>query len=117
MADPDITVVRGDTLPTLTVQFLGDDDRPLVLDTIDTQVFFHMREVDGDESMVATGGCAIVNAPLGIVNFDWFPDALVVAGEYAGEFEVVYVSGRRLTIPTIGKLRLHVPDDIGPRPI
>jgi hypothetical protein len=80
---------------------------------LDTQVYVHIRPTDGGEADVISGGCAIVSEAGGIVNYDWSAGATAKAGEYVAEFEVVYASGRRLTVPTIGKLRVHIPDDIG----
>jgi hypothetical protein len=110
MNDPELTIVRGDQLPTVTVQIIGDDDRGLNL--TGTQVYFHWRALETDRADASSGGCTIIDGPNGVVNFDWQAGDAGLAGEYLAEFEVVYPSGRRLTVPTIGKLRLHVPDDI-----
>jgi hypothetical protein len=110
LADDSIVVVRGDTLPSLIAQIVGDDSIPL--DLTGCTVWFNARPLAGERTDGWSGACIIVRAVDGIFAFDWGPGDTITPGVYAAEAEVIFPSGRRLTVPTGHRLRMTIPDDV-----
>ena len=107
MADPDLTLKQHDTYPPLRAT-LSASDGPIDLTTA-TQVKVILRT----DAVILTGVCTIENAPLGVVRYDWAVGDLAVAGDYDGEFEITWNTGRIETVPNDDYILFRVKADLG----
>jgi hypothetical protein len=109
MADTTTFIIkRHDTLPSLTAtlkNFLG-----LAIDLTNTSVFFTMRDATTGAVKIDTQPCVIVSGIAGIVSYPWTTTDTDDSGEFMGEFEIEYTSGK-MTVPTIDSLTVVILED------
>jgi hypothetical protein len=104
------TVKQFDRRPLL-VGILSDEDGVVNLTTAGS-VFFNMRESGGGAVKVTRGSTAITSAAAGEVTYTWGTADLDTAGDYEGEFEVVWNDGKAETFPSADYIEITVIDDI-----
>jgi len=95
-------LVTGDNKPdmefTITNQQTGAAI-PLTGHTVN----FYLRKVAGDGSIVNTGhtACTHTDATNGVTKYEWADDDLDDDGDYEGEIEITYSSGKIQTYPKL----------------
>lgn len=99
---------QGDTSPYLRGTAYDSDDN--VIDVTGASILFKMRRIGGSKVVDATA--AIVTASAGLVEYRWASGDTDVVGEYEGEFEITFASGKIETIPNKGYIPITIGDDI-----
>lgn len=112
MSTSTFIIKRHDTLPVLTAVLKDANEE--VINLTDTSVYFTMKNIDTDSVKIDTKLCSITNATSGIVQYTWEETDTDTAGEYLGEFEIVYDSGK-MTIPTVDSLVIVILEDYNNR--
>jgi len=98
-----------DTLRPLQVQLLRRDGVPQTLAGASVSLF--MRAA-GDPTVTLNVAMTILDAAIGVVEYQFTDTDLGTAGEYWYEIQVTASNGKRATFPSKGYERLFVVDDI-----
>jgi hypothetical protein len=102
-------IKQDDTLPffqaLLKTQVESDD--PLPVDLTGATVVFKMQPSDGGPLKVSAPA-VINNALTGDVQYEWVPADTDTVGAYLAEFEATFLSGDKLSFPTVGFLQVNV---------
>lgn len=88
----DLTLVQGDTAPTIFGTILKPDGLAKDLTSV-TAVRFQMRKQD-DKKYTVDAAADIVDASTGRVSYDWQVNDLSVTGEYLGQWQLTYSDGK-----------------------
>lgn len=114
-ADPDFRIKRGDTLPALTTTLKDAAGAPIDLTNVTTVTLLAQKNTGG----TALSRACVKESPqtsgkvtYTFVTADWNAGGFTV-GRYNIEWELVYSTGAKLTIPTDGYLVLQVGQDLG----
>src|SRR5678810_810097 len=92
----DFTISAGDLLPVIQAQLVDENGDPVSLAS--ATVKFHMKQ--GALTPKVNAVATIVDAPTGMVKYDWVTADTDTAGEYDAEFEVTFTAGTKpLTFP------------------
>lgn len=102
----DFTIKQNDTWPPL-VAILSNQDGPIDLTTA-AQVKMYLRGT----TVTINGTCSITNAAAGEVTYTWAVGDLAVNGNYDGEFEITWASGKKETVPNDGYFSFTILDDL-----
>jgi hypothetical protein len=100
----DFKIKQGNTAPLLkaVLQRLNDEgevEGPADLTGVDT-VTFTMRNKTSLVVQVDEGAADVVGDPtLGEVEYEWQPGDTDIAGNFLGEFDVLYTNGKTETFP------------------
>lgn len=106
----EFVIKRNDQEPALTVEVTDENGAPIDL-TGATAKFF-MK--DPRSTLKVNGAAAtITDAANGKAQYAWAPGDTDTDGEFYGEFEFTLASGRRLTAPSDGYIRIVVRPDLG----
>ncbi len=109
-------IKQNDTAPALRATLRNGDGT--AVDLTSASVDFHMRKSSDGVFDVApagtpvTGGATIVDAPSGVVEYQWAEGDTGEAGEFSAEFQVTHISGEVETFPNDGYLRVIVTGEI-----
>jgi hypothetical protein len=95
------SIKRSDTLPILEATLMDSKKAPIDL-TNATSVKFLWRLQSPTTSKVTQADCVIVDRALGQVEYQWAVNDTKVAGDYYGEFRIVFSNGDQLTVPSSG---------------
>jgi hypothetical protein len=106
---PDYTVKQGDTLPPLRGS-LYDADGTLV-DLAGATVTFTMGAQPGTPTVAAAA--TIVDAANGVVEYNWVAADTAIAGNFFGEFQVVFANGSIETFPNDTYIAILVKAELG----
>lgn len=111
MADK-IKLVQGDTGPDIDVMMTNETTgTPIVVDDPGDVVKFYFRRV-GTSALIATMTCTKPNGGAdGLVRIVWSSLALADGGEYEGELEITFSTGKIQTV--YEKLLFTVRSQIG----
>ena len=105
----DFHLKRGDTSPSFERQLTGDG-APIDLSEAGTTVRFIMH--DGGEAVIDRSA-SIVDAPEGVVRYNWLDGDTDTVGTYRAEFEVTYSDGAVESFPNDHDLYIRVAPDLG----
>lgn len=106
-----MNIKKGDRLPAFSVGLEQADGSAIDLVNV-SAVKLYMRNTDTDVLKVNGSACVIEDAELGLVRYDWAAGDTDVAGAYAAEFEITFVDGRKMTVPTRGALAVNVLENV-----
>ena len=116
LSQRDFIIKRNDTLPVLRLCLFDQSTLttriPFDL-TGATACTFSMTDQYGNYK-IAGASASIVSSTGGTIQYDWTAGDTNEAGKYKGEFQLVYSSGKRLSIPQQGFLNIEIPPDIIP---
>lgn len=104
----DYEVKQHDTGSLIEVT-LTDAKGPINLDNAEA-IHIYMRS---ETKLIKTGAMEVVNAEAGEVAYTWQPGDLDEAGDYKVEFEIIWESGGKTTIPNNAYKSLTVHPDLG----
>lgn len=105
----DFYIKRGDRLPTLARQLKWQDETPIDL----TGCTVTWKMVDKKTRAVKVNAAAtIVSAAEGRVEYDWQVVDTNAAGHFEGEWQITYPDARRLTVPNMNFVTVHVVDSL-----
>lgn len=103
-------IKQNDTLPTLQVNVKTksylDSIVPFDLSGM-TACTFSMADKFGNlkiSSVTAT----TINSSGGTIQYNWIDGDTDVSGKYKGEFELLFLDGKKITIPTIGVIEIDI---------
>ena len=85
----DVTLVQGDTRPSLTGALKITSSQDALDLTTATEVRFQMRQ-HNDRRYTVDQPALVINAAGGLVRYDWDEGDLAVAGEYICQWEVTW---------------------------
>lgn len=111
----DFSVKRGDTLPALIADLTDSNAVAIDLTTVSTKTLLLRRNGIGEailRTATVVGLATAGRLQYAWVVGDWTGASAIVAGTYSVEFELVYASGQKLTVPTAGYLTLIVYEDL-----
>lgn len=92
-------IKRNDTLPTLVATLRVKKTKVAVDLTAVSTIKFAMRK-RGALTNKVLGTCTVVGPPIdGQVRYDWVAGDTDTADVFIGEFEIVWLNGRKLTVP------------------
>lgn len=111
MADYDFEIKRGDRLPTLQATFT--DATGAAVDLTSATIKFLMRPTDSATAKVNAAASAQSPATDGVALYAWAAVDTDTPGDYAGEFEVTFASGKKATFPSTGYIAIRVWADVG----
>lgn len=107
---------RNDTLPALKVQLI---DRsclgsriPFSMDDV-SSVTFTMKNNCGDIKIMAKNA-QVISYSGGVIQYNWDIEDTCDSGVFQGEFQLIYNSGKRLSIPQIGAIKIEIENDVNP---
>ena len=111
MATTTVYMVRNDTLPNLDVTLTDSDGD--AIDLTDSTVTLTMVDAtDTSIQQVLEQECLILSGQgTGMVRYLWDAEDTNTAGAYLAQFEIVYDSGGKLTVPTTDSLVVVVMED------
>ena len=109
-------IKRNDTLPSLEIcitdrECLGNKI-PFNLSGV-TGCTFTMTNDCGDIKIMAKSA-QIVSYSGGTISYNWEEDDTNESGVFYGEFQLLFSSGSRLSIPQIGSIAIEIGKDINP---
>lgn len=109
-------IKRNDTLPSLEICItdrgcLGNKI-PFNLSGV-TGCTFTMTNDCGDIKIMAKSA-QIVSYSGGTISYNWEEDDTNESGVFYGEFQLLFSSGSRLSIPQIGSIAIEIGKDINP---
>jgi hypothetical protein len=104
----DYEVKQHDTGSLIEVT-LTDAKGPVNLGTAEA-IHIYMRS---DTKLVKTGAMEVVDAEAGEVAYTWEEGDLDDPGDYKVEFEIIWESGGKTTIPNAGYKSLTIHPDLG----
>lgn len=106
----DFYIKRGDRLPTLARQLKWQDETPIDL----TGCTVRWKMVDKKtRSVKVSAAASVVSAVDGRVEYDWQSSDTDVSGHYDGEWQITYPDTKRLTVPNLNFVTVHVVDSLG----
>lgn len=106
-------IKRGDRLPAIRATLKDAAGVAVDLSSGVTAIVFNMHRKSSQSPKVVRGVATTVTAASGIVEYAWAAGDTDTAGDYLGEFEVVYTSGKSLTYPNGGDIAIRVSQDRG----
>lgn len=111
MATTTVYMVRNDTLPNLDVTLT--DSNGAAIDLTDSTVTFTMVDAtDITSQQVTEQECLILSGQgTGMVRYLWDSEDTNTAGAYLAQFEIIYDSGGKLTVPTTDSLVIVILED------
>lgn len=98
MAAADFTLKAHDRLPSIQAS-LTSGGTPVNLTTA-SGVKFILKLETGTVAKV-NANAVIVDAPTGVVRYDWLAIDTDTPGSYLGEWQVTWADGRKQTFPTL----------------
>lgn len=102
---PDVSIRKGDRLPSLTSQFVIDD---VAVDLTSGTVVFNMWASSTGTQVITNESVTITDAVNGRVRYDWTAaDALLDAGVYVASFTAT-LTAKELTAPNNGMLVIEI---------
>jgi hypothetical protein len=103
----DVTIKRGDRLPTLARQFLTDG---AATNLTGATVVFNMWNASSGTQVITDGACTVTAAATGNVEYAWTAtDATLDAGFYLASFTATFTSPTRaLTAPNNGMISIQI---------
>ena len=107
----DFNIKTGDLLPEIAATLKNADGTVISLLNA-SRVQFHMR-LRGTTVLLVDGDCSIDDAAGGQVSYEWQEGDFSAAGEYEGEFEITYTSGKVLTVPNNKHLSIVITGELG----
>ena len=104
-AVPDFRLKVGDLEPSLVATLLYQDGSVPALDTA-VSISFRFATTAGVE--LFSRAANLTNATTGAVSYAWQTGDTAIAGEYYGEFSIVWSAGRSQTYPSSGYLLILI---------
>ena len=107
-------IKRNDTLPPLQISIgtKGNLDQKIGFSLIDvSSITFSMID-DCSNLKVYAQTADTVCASGGTIQYNWQNGDTDTEGMYQGEFEITYTSGKKLSIPTQGGIKIEIIKDI-----
>jgi len=107
-------IKRNDTLPSLSIKVLarGEFNQVIPFDLSQvTGCTFSMSDNFGNLK-ISDSPAQITSASGGTIQYDWNAQDTDTEGEYRGEFELLFGSGQKMTVPTPGFINIHIVSDI-----
>lgn len=109
-------IKRNDTLPSLELVIIDraclGNRIPFDLSGV-TACTFSMSTDSGDMKIMAKSA-QIVSYSGGTIAYNWDPEDTNEDGIYFGEFQLLFSSGARMSIPQIGSIAIEIGKDINP---
>ena len=106
-----INLVQNDTGPDLTVTlFDAVSNSPIDFSGGSDVVRLYFKKEDGSGALTTIGGSKPNGGSDGVASFVWPNGSLASAGNYEGEIEITFTSGKKQTAPD--KLRFFVRGEI-----
>lgn len=102
-------IKQNDRRPNLVVHLKNYDGTPLDLTTADSVVFTMVKNTTYIFTKVA---CNILDAPNGIVEYEWQDGDTSTLGTYLGEFEIAWTAGLTQTMPEDDYIKIIVKDEL-----
>jgi hypothetical protein len=99
---------RNDTLPRLRA-VLSDSSGPVDLTGCSVK-FIYKAEGKGQP---VSRTAAVLSDPPGTVEYQWVIEDTAVSGNFSGEWEVTFPSGRKLTFPNENYIKFTILPDLG----
>lgn len=107
----DFNIKTGDLLPVISATLRNADGTAISLVNA-SSVAFHMRR-RGTTTLLVNGACSIDDAAGGQVSYTWQDGDFSESGEYEGEYEITYTSGKVLTVPNNKHLSIVITGELG----
>lgn len=101
---------RNDTLPYLDVRLKDSDTEYTDLTVSGVSVNFTMKDFDTGVLKINSMPCTILDGATGAVRYTWEAIDTDTAGFYIGEFEVIYIAGKK-TYPPDDSLVIYIIED------
>ena len=102
-------IKRNDTSPAIQTSLKDENKDPI--DLTDCDVKFLMGRPG--ESPKVNASATIVDAPNGLVKYNWQPQDTDTEGTFYAEFEVTYPNSSKETFPNKDYISIYVASDIG----
>jgi len=102
-----IKIVQNDTLPVLNAT-ITQDGAPV--DLTGAAVKFYMINAETEAVKINGASCSIISAEDGQVRYSWAGTDTDTVGDYWGEFEVTFPSGKKQT--GFKQIQVTIRDDI-----
>lgn len=107
-------IKRNDTFPTLTinVKTRGEINQviPFNLSGV-TACTFSMAD-DCGNLKISSSSANTLSSSGGTIQYAWSTGDTDTSGKYKGEFELLFIGGGKMSIPTLGYIHIEVNDDI-----
>jgi hypothetical protein len=103
------TIKQNDDSPSMLATMLDADDEIVPLNG--ATVRFHMRTL-GSRELIVDEAAVVVDAPNGLVRYNWSLADTATAGSFQAEFEVTYADGGVETFPNDSYIAVTIYDDI-----
>lgn len=112
MAISEFTIKRNDTAEPLVATL--NDSNNTSFNLTGATVVFNMRSIKTGAIKIDRQAVVINDAAARIVQYNWTAINTDTSGEYIGEFEVTFSTGKIATFPNSieNMLLIHIPDDI-----
>lgn len=112
----EFTIKRNDTLPALQICLidkgcLGGKESYNLSGV--TGVTFTMSNECGDYKIFAKSAQTI-SVSGGTIQYNWDAEDTNEAGTFAGEFQLLYSDGNRMSVPQNGQINVFIPKDVNP---
>lgn len=110
------TIKRNDTLPALQICLidrgcLGGKESYSLSGV--TGVTFTMVS-DCSEYKIFAKTASIISSSAGTIQYDWEVGDTNEAGDFKGEFQLLYSDGNKMSVPQNGQISIHIPKDLNP---
>lgn len=106
-----LTIKEGDRLPVLTATLKDADGVAIPLGTATSVKFLMASKTTG--TLKVDANATIVDAAAGQISYAWGANDTDTPGTYQCEFEILWNSGKKQTVPTVGYFDIMVEPDLG----
>jgi hypothetical protein len=96
---------QGDTAPAIDYIVLDEDG--VAINLTGSTVTFYMQDLSGNEKITA-GACSLIDAPNGLVRYQWQNADTTESGMFVAEFLVTFAGGTKRTTPDPGWLTIVI---------
>lgn len=107
-------IKRNDTLPSLSISIKsrGNINQIIPFDlTTVSAVTFSMSDQSGNLK-ISSSSAEIVSASAGTIQYNWISENTDTEGNFDGEFELFFNGGKKMSIPTLGAIKINICKDI-----
>lgn len=107
-------IKRHDTLPALSisVKSRGDLDEVIPFNLSGVSACTFSMSDDSGSLKVSSVSATIMSSSGGTLQYDWNTDDTDTDGKFNGEFELFFVGGKKMSIPTLGAIEISIIKDI-----
>lgn len=107
-------IKRNDTLPAIeaSIKTRGCLGEVIAFDLSGVTACTFSMSDDCGNTVVSSAPAQITSSSGGTIQYSWASVDTATSGKFQGEFELLFSTGDKMTVPTIGNIGIQINDDI-----